>query len=287
MSATHVAIVIPARYGSTRFPGKPLQRMTGKFLIQHVVEQAGQARRAQRVIVATDDSRIFDAVHSFGGEVVMTSHDHHSGTDRIAEVIRQPAFAGVEVIVNVQGDEPDMDPALIDQLVAVLDDPDAPARNAGTGEMVMATASAPFAHPHEIENPNYVKVVVDQRGCALYFSRSVIPYDRDRTLHGAALQAVGGVYRHHLGIYAYRREALLRLSAAPVCEIERLEKLEQLRALYLGMRIFVQETHRAPHGVDTPEDYNLFVNRMRAQQALSQTPHESHSLSSTRGNHGG
>ena len=272
MSAAHVAIVIPARYGSTRFPGKPLARLTGKFLIQHVCEQAQKSQRAGRVVVATDDNRIFEAVRGFGGEAVMTSHAHHSGTDRIAEVIKSPAFSGVEVVVNVQGDEPDMDPALIDDLVAVLDDPPAPVRRANAGDIMIATASAPFSNSHEIENPNCVKVVVDNRNCALYFSRSVIPYDRDRTLHGAALQAVGGVYRKHLGIYAYRREALLRLSGAPMCEMERLEKLEQLRALYLGMRIFVQETHRAPHGVDTPEDYQAFVERCRAHEAGEKNP---------------
>ncbi len=243
------AIVIPARYGSTRFPGKPLARQTGKFLIQHVVEQAAKARRAQRVIVATDDHRIYDAVRGFGGHAVMTSDSHPSGTDRIAEVIKRPEYAGVRIVVNVQGDEPEVDPGVIDGLIEALEGSDVP----------MATASAPFAHEKDVPNPNLVKVVVDHRHCALYFSRAVVPFDRDR---GGAV--VGGdlrVYRKHLGIYAYRREALLLLAATPMCELERIEKLEQLRALHLGMKIFVHQAAQAPHGVDTPEDYAAFVRR--------------------------
>lgn len=249
-------IVIPARYGSTRFPGKPLARQTGKFLIQHVVEQAQLARKAAKVIVATDDHRIFDAVNSFGAAAVMTSATHHSGTDRIAEVMRRPEYADTNVVVNVQGDEPDIDPTLIDQLIEVTARPDAQ----------MATVAAPFAHARDVENPNHVKVVVDRHGYALYFSRSVIPYDRDQSAKGGPAHAGHNhgssiVYRKHLGIYAYKRTALLTLAAAPVCELERIEKLEQLRALYLGMKIFVQDTAHAPHGVDTPEDYAAFVKR--------------------------
>jgi 3-deoxy-manno-octulosonate cytidylyltransferase (CMP-KDO synthetase) len=218
-----------------------------------VVEQAQKAKRAQCVVVATDDERIVGAVRSFGGQAVMTSNSHHSGTDRIAEVMRRPEFANVRVVVNVQGDEPDIEPGLIDSLIGVLEE---------TEDIPMATVAAPFGHGREVENPNVVKVVVDQRHCALYFSRAVIPYDRDRVTNGAPLgTGPGGVYRKHLGIYAYKREALLRLSATPLCELERLEKLEQLRALYLGMKIFVQETALAPHGVDTPEDYAAFVKR--------------------------
>jgi 3-deoxy-manno-octulosonate cytidylyltransferase (CMP-KDO synthetase) len=247
------AIVIPARYASTRFPGKPLAKQTGKFLIQHCVEQAQKARRADVAIVATDDNRIFDAVRSFGGHAVMTSNAHQSGTDRIAEVIRKPEYASVKFIVNVQGDEPDIDPELIDSLLEVLSKHD---------DLPMATVATPFAHSKDIESPNLVKVVTDHRHCAIYFSRAEIPYDRDRHTNGAPLGAgPGGPYRRHLGIYAYRREALLTLSSTPVCELERLEKLEQLRALYLGMKIYVQETAHAPHGVDTPEDYAAFVKR--------------------------
>ena len=263
-SAT-TAIVIPARYGSTRFPGKPLARQTGKFLIQHDVEQTQKARRAHTVIVATDDTRILDAVRSFGGHAVMTSNSHHSGTDRIAEVIRRPEFAGVKAVVNVQGDEPDIEPDLIDSLIEVLE-------NNPSGDIPMATACTPFAHSRDIENPNLVKVIVDQRHCAIYFSRAVIPYDRDRHANGAPLGAgPGGAYRKHVGMYAYTRDALLTLSSTPVCELERLEKLEQLRALFLGMKIFVQETANAPHGVDTPDDYAQFVKRYN-QQAEGSKP---------------
>ena len=244
-------IVIPARYGSTRFPGKPLARQTGKFLIQHVVEQASKAKRAEKVVVATDDHRIFDAVRSFGGHAVMTSHTHHSGTDRIAEVMHKPEYAATSVVVNVQGDEPEICPDLIDDLIRVTTQADVP----------MATAAAPFANAKDIENPNVVKVVVDQRHFALYFSRSVIPFDRDRATTGTPLLGLAGIYRKHLGLYAYKRDTLLTLAATPMCELERLEKLEQLRALHLGYKIFVQDTTHGPHGIDTPEDYAAFVKR--------------------------
>jgi 3-deoxy-manno-octulosonate cytidylyltransferase (CMP-KDO synthetase) len=243
------AIVIPARYGSTRFPGKPLARQTGKYLIQHVVEQAQKAKKSQRVLVATDDHRIFDAVRSFGGHAVMTSDSHHSGTDRIAEVIKRPEYLGVKLVVNVQGDEPDMDPGLIDALIEALEG----------SQVEMATAAAPFAHDKEVANPNVVKVVTDARHCALYFSRAVIPFDRDRT--GTVLGGDLRAYHRHVGIYAYRREALLTLAGTPLCELERIEKLEQLRALYLGMKILVLPAAHVPQGVDTPEDYAAFVKR--------------------------
>jgi 3-deoxy-manno-octulosonate cytidylyltransferase (CMP-KDO synthetase) len=179
----------------------------------------------------------------------MTSDSHQSGTDRIAEVMKRPEYAGVKIVVNVQGDEPEVDPGLIDSLIEALEGSDAP----------MATAAAPFEHEKDVANPNLVKVVADQRHMALYFSRAVVPFDRDRngTVVGGDLKA----YHKHLGIYAYRREALLKLAATPVCELERIEKLEQLRALYLGMKIFVQLAVRAPHGVDTLEDYAAFVKR--------------------------
>lgn len=250
-------IVIPARFGSTRFPGKPLARQTGKFLIQHVVEQAQKAKRASSVIVATDDNRIYDAVRSFGGLAVMTSPTHQSGTDRIAEVMRKPEFASSKVVVNVQGDEPEIDPNLIDNLIRVTEQAD----------VSMATVSAPFEHVEDIFNPNMVKVVVDQRRFALYFSRSVIPYDRDRLTANANKLTLAALYRKHLGIYAYKRDFLLTLASTAVCDIERLEKLEQLRALYLGAKIFVEDTPIAPHGIDTPEDYAAFVKRFLAVQS--------------------
>lgn len=249
-------VVIPARFGSTRFPGKPLARQTGKYLIQHVYEQASAAKRAKRVVVATDDPRILDAVRGFGGLAVMTSNTHQSGTDRIAEVMRRPEFAQTKIVVNVQGDEPEIDPELIDNLIRVVEQAEVP----------MATASAPFEHPDEIPNPNMVKVVVDQRGFAMYFSRSVIPYDRDRLTANANKMTLASLYRKHLGIYAYHKDFLLTLATTPMCDLERLEKLEQLRALYLGVKVYVQETPVAAHGVDTPEDYAAFVKRWQEKQ---------------------
>jgi 3-deoxy-manno-octulosonate cytidylyltransferase (CMP-KDO synthetase) len=253
--------VIPARYGSTRFPGKPLERATGKYLIQHVVEQARISRRADAIVVATDDMRILDAVREFGGKAVMTSASHPSGTDRIAEVIQRPEYSSVKIIVNVQGDEPDIDPATIDALIEVLQT---------TPDMAMATVSAPFSSARDVENPNIVKVVTDHRGSALYFSRSVIPYDRDRASAGGG-GPVPANYRKHLGIYAYRRETLLTLANSPVCELEKLEKLEQLRALHLGMKIFVHPAAHALHGVDTPEDYAAFVRRYNQSRQEANT----------------
>jgi 3-deoxy-manno-octulosonate cytidylyltransferase (CMP-KDO synthetase) len=244
LSRPNAAIIIPARFASTRFPGKPLAHHTGKFLIQHVVEQAAKAKSAHHVVVATDDDRIYIAVQQFGGNAVMTSTDHQSGTDRIAEAIANPLLKDIDIIVNVQGDEPEIDPALIDNLIRACSEPG----------VSMATVSAPFEHSADVQNPNIVKVVTDQRGFALYFSRSVIPHDRDKS-------AAHSLYRKHLGLYAYRRDALLTLAKTPVCELERTEKLEQLRALYLGMKILVLQTDHAPHGIDTPEDYAAFVER--------------------------
>lgn len=247
-------IVIPARYGSTRFPGKPLLRQTGKYLIQHVYEQALKAKRAERVVVATDDERIFDAVKSFDGQVVMTRNDHSNGTERIAEVMKRPELTDMKIVVNVQGDEPEIDPEVIDKLIYVCSRPDVP----------MATVAASFDSQAEIQNPNVVKVVVDQRKFALYFSRAPIPYDRDNIIAHANKLLLGGLYRKHLGIYAYHRDFLLNYAAAPVCDLERLEKLEQLRALYMGVRIYVEDVASAPHGIDTPEDYEAFIKRWSA-----------------------
>jgi 3-deoxy-manno-octulosonate cytidylyltransferase (CMP-KDO synthetase) len=250
-----VAIVIPARYGSTRFPGKPLLKETGKFLIQHVYEQAAKSRLASRVVVATDDDRILDAVKSFGGDVVMTSTEHQSGTDRIAEVMRLPEFSAVEKVVNVQGDEPEIDPVLIDKLISAISGGSALLLQSVAAQM--ATVAAPIHSATDLANFNIVKVVVDQKGQALYFSRSVIPHNRDNS------GALSPIHRKHLGIYAYTRQALLTLAQTPPCELEQLEKLEQLRALYLGIRIQVIDTAKAPHGIDTPADYAAFLERMK------------------------
>ena len=242
-------IVIPARYNSTRLPGKPLLNRTGKYLIQHVVEQASQAKRADLVVVATDDQRIVAAVKTFGGQCELTQPTHLSGTDRIAEVASRPAFARYDLVVNVQGDEPEIAPDLIDELIAAYS-------ASSTG---MSTASAPVACQQELHSPNVVKVVCDQQSRALYFSRSIIPFDRDACVKSDA--DLGRYYQKHLGIYAYRRNVLLQLAAAPPCQLECIEKLEQLRALHLGHKIHVVRTINAPHGIDTPSDYEAFVAR--------------------------
>jgi 3-deoxy-manno-octulosonate cytidylyltransferase (CMP-KDO synthetase) len=260
-AALSAVIVIPARFASTRFPGKPLARQTGKYLIQHVVEQARKVSSASDVVVATDDSRIAEAVASFGGRVAMTRADHESGTDRIAEVVQQKEFLGAEIVVNVQGDEPEVEPELVGKLIRELE----------TFESVdIATAAVPFERLADVENPNMVKVVTDAADFALYFSRSVIPFDRSGAFgRGAQAVALTPPYRKHLGIYAYRRDALLELSEQPVCELEQFEKLEQLRALYLGMQIHVTFATHGPHGIDTPDDYAAFVERYNSGKSTT------------------
>lgn len=240
-----VAAVIPARLGSTRLPAKPLLRETGKFLIQHVVERVRQAGRVSRVIVATDSEQIVDACRQFGAEAMLTRPDHASGTDRIAEVA---ARLTEETIVNVQGDEPEMPPGHVDRLVAALERADTP----------MATLAAPLAEA-EADNPNRVKVVLRADGRALYFSRARIPFNRD----GGPLPAGLG-YLLHLGLYAYRREFLLRYPTLAPSPLEQAEKLEQLRALHHGYEIAVAVVDGHCAGIDTPEDYAAFVARQRA-----------------------
>ncbi len=245
-----VAIVIPARYASTRLPGKPLLRQTGKYLIQHVYEQALRARNAS-VVVATDDGRIAAAVAGFGGRAVLTRRDHPSGTDRVAEVARR---LDADVIVNLQGDEPLVDPAALDLLPKLLaDDPDAD----------LATLAVPIATAEQWRSPNCVKVVCDAAGRALYFSRSPIPFVRDGQ---ADFGARPPRFLQHLGLYAYRRGFLLRLAALPPAPLEELEKLEQLRVLALGHTIRVGVVAHAGVGVDTYEDYERFVQVYRRGQ---------------------
>jgi 3-deoxy-manno-octulosonate cytidylyltransferase (CMP-KDO synthetase) len=244
-----VAAIIPARYASTRFPGKPLANQTGKPLIQHVYEVVRAAHRVDRVLVATDDSRIAEAVRAFGGEAMMTREDHVSGTDRVAEVV---AGLDARLIVNVQGDEPEMDPGSIDTLVDLMDSrPDAD----------MGSLACRFKRAEDVLNPACVKVVLDQRGNALYFSRSLIPYPRD----ARGQVAEPGGWLLHLGIYAYRREFLLELTRTPPADIERTEQLEQLRALYAGARIAMAVVAHESTGIDTPEQYAAFVERYRAR----------------------
>jgi 3-deoxy-manno-octulosonate cytidylyltransferase (CMP-KDO synthetase) len=239
-------VVIPARYGSTRFPAKILASETGKPLVQHVVERARLATRVMDVLVATDDARIADALRPFGTRCVMTSPAHQSGTDRIAEVARGLP-ADVDVVVNVQGDEPEIEPAVIDAHVERLRTTDAD----------MATAATPFPSGADVADPNLVKVVAGLDGRAIYFSRSPVPFWRDRS---AGPQPT---YYLHLGIYAYRREFLLQFAGWPPTPLEQAEKLEQLRALEHGRSIHVLSVARATHGIDTPEQYAAFVRRQR------------------------
>jgi 3-deoxy-manno-octulosonate cytidylyltransferase (CMP-KDO synthetase) len=243
-----VAVVIPARFASTRLPGKPLLRQTGKYLIQHVYEQACRARKVNLVVVATDDTRIQKAVESFGGRAVLTRSDHPSGTDRVAEVARD-LDAGV--IINLQGDEPLIDPATIDLLADLLE---------RDGEADMATLAVPIASVEQWRNPNCVKVVCDDAGRALYFSRSPIPFVRDGQ---PDFRAESPRFLQHLGLYAYRRPFLLRLAGLPPAPLEQLEKLEQLRVLVLGCGIQVGVVRHASVGVDTTEDYERFVRMVR------------------------
>jgi 3-deoxy-manno-octulosonate cytidylyltransferase (CMP-KDO synthetase) len=244
-------IVIPARYASTRLPGKPLLRATGKYLVQHVYDRACQSRRAGEVLVATDDPRIAAAVESFGGRVAWTRRDHPSGTDRVAEVARG---LDAEVVVNLQGDEPLIDPQSLDLLAAMMQ------RDADAD---MATLAVPIGSREQWLDPNCVKVVCDATGRALYFSRSPIPFVR----HGQPdFSARPSQFLQHLGLYAYRRRFLLSLAKLAPEPLEKLEKLEQLRVLALGRRIKVGVVGQASIGVDTYEDYQRFVEMYRQQQ---------------------
>jgi 3-deoxy-manno-octulosonate cytidylyltransferase (CMP-KDO synthetase) len=236
MSLAKIVVVIPARYGSTRLPGKPLVSLAGKPMIQHVYERAGMAERADRVIVATDDERILKAVEAFGGEARMTRPDHRTGTERVAEVA---AHIEGDVFVNVQGDEPLLDPVAIDVAVnALLEEPAAS----------IATVATPIKTPADIMDPNIVKTVLDFDGNALYFSRAPIPWVRDTA--GKVLA------RHlkHLGLYAFQRDALLEYPTLPQGDLERVEQLEQLRWQENGWKIRVAEVEHDAVSVDVLED---------------------------------
>lgn len=238
-------VIIPARYASSRFPGKPLADLGGKPMVVRVAERA-RASGAAEVVVATDHAGIAAAAARHGIHAVITRKGHASGTDRIAEVVTRRRYPAHQIIVNVQGDEPLIEPALIRKVAASL---------AHHRAAHMATACHPIRTPAELVNPNIVKVVLDRAGYALYFSRAVIPYARDAFARGVKRLPRGLPAYRHLGIYAYRASFLRRYSRLAPVAIERAEALEQLRALAHGYRIAVAVTHRAPHpGVDTPAD---------------------------------
>ena len=237
------AVVIPARFGSTRFPAKILASDTGKPLVQHVVDQARKCTRVREVIVATDDQRIIDALKPFGTRCVMTSDQHQSGTDRISEVAR---LLNDDIVVNVQGDEPEIEPTIIDDLISRLE---------STNDD-MATAATEFPALSDVNDPNLVKVIMGVDRRAIYFSRSVIPHRREANEFFTP-------YFLHLGIYAYRREFLRQFTAWSPSPLEKTEKLEQLRALEHGRSIYVLKVNRASHGIDTPQQYAEFVRRYR------------------------
>jgi len=286
-----VLAVIPARYSSTRFPGKILAKDTGKYLIQHTYERACLAKLPEKVLIAADDEKVMAAAKTFGAECVLTSIEHQSGTDRIAEAVATIADSGQriadsnnkekrnatrytlhanDIVVNLQGDEPEIDPANVDYLAKLLiDHPDYP----------MATLAAEFQNAELVADPNIVKVIVAwsvQRGAdrkqrnakryplnancgrAVYFSRSVIPYDRDKS-------GIGDVkhYLKHIGIYAYRKSFLLEITSLPQTPLEKIEKLEQLRAIENGYGILVGIVEHTCDGIDTPEQYAEFVRRCR------------------------
>jgi 3-deoxy-manno-octulosonate cytidylyltransferase (CMP-KDO synthetase) len=255
-----IIVVIPARYGSTRFPAKVLAKDTGKFLIQHVYEQAKLAKLPDRVIIAADDKRIAEAAKSFGAECIMTNPDCPSGTDRIAEAVGGLDF---DIVVNLQADEPEIDPANIDTVARLLVD---------NPKCQMATLVADFETKEQIADPNIVKVVtshesrVTGHSVALYFSRSVIPYDRQQ----------GGIgeiknYLRHLGIYAYRKDFLLKITKLPQTPLEKIEKLEQLRAIENGFRLLVAKVKHTCAGIDTPVQYAEFTRRYAGQNGRGGT----------------
>jgi 3-deoxy-manno-octulosonate cytidylyltransferase (CMP-KDO synthetase) len=247
--------VIPARYASTRFPGKPLAALTGKPLIQHVVERARQCQGIARVIVATDDLRIHDAARDFGCETIMTRADHPNGTSRIAEVAQH---LDCELVVNIQGDEPELEPELVDLAIGALQ---------ADGEAVISTVASPFAEGEDPSNPNVVKCAVSLRGRAMLFSRSAIPFHRDGAIaaeSGEDAAAPAACPLKHVGLYVYRRTFLPTFVSLEPAPLELTESLEQLRVLEHGYAIAVALGVSHAQGIDTPEQYAAFVARWRA-----------------------
>jgi 3-deoxy-manno-octulosonate cytidylyltransferase (CMP-KDO synthetase) len=241
-----ILAVIPARFSSTRFAAKVLAKDTGKFLIQHTYEQACLAKLPEKVIIAADDEKVVAAADSFGAECVLTSVEHKSGTDRIAEAVTD---LDVDIVVNLQADEPEIDPANIDYLAKLLID---------NLDFPMATLCAEFQTTEQINDPNIVKAITDSNNWAIYFSRLPIPYDRDKSGVGNI-----GQYLRHLGIYAYRKEFLLKITKLPQTPLEKTEKLEQLRAIENGFKILVGKVEHTCDGIDTPEQYAEFVKRYK------------------------
>ncbi len=239
-----VAAIIPARFDATRFPGKPLALLNGKPVIHHVYAHTAMASRVDDVLVATDDQRIFDTVEGFGGRAVMTAGSHESGTDRIAEV---SASLNHDIVVNVQGDEPFIDPEMIDDVVDLLYNDDS---------ADICTLAKKTVNREEILSPNVVKVVFDEHGYALYFSRAPIPYNRDAWTDFSDIKPVSGGFAvfKHIGIYGYRRKGLIKFASLKQGRLEQAEKLEQLRALENGMKIKVGITEYETFGIDTIED---------------------------------
>lgn len=244
------SVIIPARFASTRLPGKPLLDIAGKSMIQRVYEQACLSE-ARQVVIATDDTRIADAAVGFGAEVCMTAADHPSGTDRLQEVVKRLGFYADDIVVNVQGDEPLIPPRIINQVAHNL---------AAEPLASIATLSEPIGDVDTLLNPNVVKVVADRMGRALYFSRAPIPWPRDAFAAQPGQMPAAGNYQRHIGIYAYRVKLLNDFVEWPPCELEQIECLEQLRAMWNGAHIQVaQADEPLPGGVDTPED----LERMR------------------------
>jgi len=242
-----ITAVIPARYDSSRFPGKALADICGKPMIQHVYERAQKASSPRRVVVATDDERILKAVLNFNGEAVMTARTHRSGTDRLAEVAREDSS---DLFINIQGDEPLIEPDMIDQVVRpLLED----------SEIPMGTLKHKIKDQDELKSPHVVKVVTDLNDLALYFSRAPVPYFR---------REEKGVYYRHIGVYAYRREFLLKFASLRPTPLEQAEELEQLRALENGFKIKVVETEYESIGVDTPDDLREVLKRLQGMKGF-------------------
>lgn len=243
----NIIAIIPARYESTRFPGKPLALISGKSLIERTYSNAKKCGMLDRVVIATDDARIAEAAEGFGAEVCMTKKEHDSGTDRIAEAAEKLNLAPGAIVVNIQGDEPLIEPETVEKLVAPM---------AEDASLQMSTLSYRIRNPEETQSPNIVKVVSDREGFAMYFSRSVIPFSEGNE----------GVFYKHIGLYAYRKSFLLRFSRMAPSELEKRERLEQLRAMENGFKIKVIESDSDPVEVDVPEDIQKVITQMRKKK---------------------